>query len=118
MGNFLCRTWCLFLTTTLLPALAEDLPLLSWEGQTMGSTYTVKLVDARLSEQGLAALKGEIEQRLTEINRQMSHYQPDSKLSRFNRAPAQQPFRISADFGRVLRLALDLNRSSHGAFEP
>ncbi len=84
----------------------------------MGSLYTVKIVGAQLSEAQTEALQAEVDQRLKEVNRQMSHYQPDSELSQFNRAPAQAPFKISPDFARVLRLSLDLNRRSGGAFDP
>ena len=97
---------------------AEDLPLVTWQGQTMGSTYTVKIVDAPLTEQQTEALKAEVDQRLQEVNRQMSHYQPDSELSRFNRAPANTPFKVSPEFARVVRLSLELNRRSQGAFDP
>jgi FAD:protein FMN transferase len=100
------------------PGRADDLPLVTWQGQTMGSTYTIKVVDARLTEQQTEALKAEVEQRLREVNRQMSHYQPDSELSRFNRAPAKTPFRVSLEFARVVRQSLELNRLSHGAFDP
>jgi FAD:protein FMN transferase len=97
---------------------AADLPLITWEGQTMGCTYTVKIVDAPLSPQQIEALKTEVDQRLKEVNRQMSHYQPDSDLSRFNRAPAGVPFKVPPEFARVVRQALELNRLSQGAFDP
>ncbi len=84
----------------------------------MGSAYTVKLIDAPLTAPQIEALKAEVDQRLKEVNRQMSHFQPDSELSRFNRAPANTPFKVSPDFARVVRLALELNRRSQGAFDP
>ncbi len=52
------------------------------------------------------------------LHRQMSHYQPDSELSRFNRAPAPTPVKISPEFARVVRFTLDLCRRSHGALDP
>lgn len=84
----------------------------------MGSTYTVKVVGTSLAAPELESLKQAVDARLKEVNRQMSHYQPASELARFNRAPAQQPCRISADFARVLRIAMDLSRQSGGAFDP
>lgn len=100
------------------PCGAEELPLVSWQGQTMGTVYTVKIAGAALSEPQLEALQTEADRRLAELNRQMSHYQPDSELSRFNRAPARVPFRVSAEFARVIRFALDICRRSGGAFDP
>jgi FAD:protein FMN transferase len=84
----------------------------------MGSTYTVKIVDSRPTEQQIEALKAEVDQQLKEVNRQMSHYQQDSELSRFNRAPAGTPFKVSPEFAHVMRQALELNRRSDGAFDP
>jgi FAD:protein FMN transferase len=84
----------------------------------MGCTYVVKIVDASLSAPQLDALKTEVDQRLKEVNRQMSHYQADSDLSRFNAAPANKPFKVPPEFVRVVRQALELNRLSAGAFDP
>jgi thiamine biosynthesis lipoprotein len=97
---------------------AADLPLVTWQGRTMGSDYTVKIVGTNLAPEQIETLKTEVDQRLKEVNRQMSHYQPDSELSQFNRAPANKPFKVSPEFARVVRLALELNRRSGGAFDP
>ena len=97
---------------------AADLPLIVWQGWTMGSPYTVKVVGTNLTQARTDTLKAEVEDRLKEVNRQMSHYQPDSELSRFNRAPANMPFKVSPEFARVLRFSLELNRRSHGVFDP
>lgn len=99
-------------------ACAADLPMVRWEGRTMGSPYTVQVVGLESAPERVEALKAEVEQRLQELNRQMSHYQPDSELSRFNRAPAHAPFKVSAEFARVVRFSLELSRRSQGAFDP
>ncbi len=97
---------------------AADLPVIGWQGRTMGSPYTVKIVGTNLTPAQTDALKAEVEERLKEVNRQMSHYQPDSELSRFNRAPANTPFKVSPEFARVVRFSLELYRRSQGAFDP
>ena len=97
---------------------AEDLPLVSWQGRTMGSPYTVKIVDGKLSEMQVNALKAEIENKLKEVNLQMSNYIPESELSRFNQAPVNAPFKVSPDFARVVRFGLELSSMSDGAFDP
>ena len=48
----------------------------------------------------------------------MPHYQPDSELSRFNVAPPNAPFRVSPEFGAVVRFSLEPWRTSGGAFDP
>jgi FAD:protein FMN transferase len=90
----------------------------SWGGPTMGSTYSVKLADAPLSAAEVDQLKADTEKLLEEVNRQMSHFQPDSEISRFNRSTSTAPFKVSADFANVTRFALELYHRSGGAFDP
>jgi thiamine biosynthesis lipoprotein len=97
---------------------AADRPVIGWQGRTMGTVYSVRLVDAKLAPQQLEELETEIEERLEEINRQMSNYLPDSEVSRFNRAPANEPFKVSPEFASVVRFSLELARRSNGAFDP
>jgi len=99
-------------------AQAADFPVTAWQGQTMGSPYTVKVVGVALDEKETATLKSEVEQTLREVNRQMSHYQPDSELSQFNRAPANKPFKVSSEFARVVRFTLDVCEQTRGALDP
>jgi thiamine biosynthesis lipoprotein len=84
----------------------------------MGSDYHITIAHVALDGPALEHLKAAIDARLREVNRQMSHYQPDSELSRFNAAPQGVPFRVSADFARVTRFALDLWQRSDGVFDP
>jgi len=118
--GFNARSLLAVLLAAFLPFVlpAADLPLVTWTGETMGSEYTVKIVGTNLAEAPIGVLKKEVDDRLKEVNRQMSHYIPDSELSRFNRAPASQPFQMSPEFARVLGFSLDLNRRSNGAFDP
>ena len=99
-------------------SVGAEFPISTWQGETMGSIYTVKIVGTNLPPVDLEVLKKEVDAQLKEINRQMSHYEPESELSRFNRAAADTPIKISTEFARVLRFALDLNRDSGGAFDP
>lgn len=99
-------------------ARAADFPVTAWQGRTMGSPYTVQIAGLVLDEKAAAAVREEIEETLREVNRQMSHYQPDSELSRFNRAPANQPFKVSPEFARVVRFTLDICRQTRGALDP
>ena len=91
---------------------------LAWEGRTMGTFYSVKIAGVEQNDRLVADLRAAVEQRFDEINRHMSHYQPDSELSQFNRSTSLAPFRVSADFAMITRRALELNRASGGAFDP
>lgn len=84
----------------------------------MGSPYTVQVVGTNLAAAQVEALQAEVEQRLQEVNRQMSHYQTNSELSQFNRAAAGKPFKVSPEFARVVRFSLEMDRRSGGVFDP
>jgi thiamine biosynthesis lipoprotein len=87
-------------------------------GNTMGTTYEVKLPDANLKARGIRTLQSELETLLADINQQMSTYVPDSEISRFNQSTSTAPFKVSADFAQVLREALALSAETDGAFDP
>jgi len=74
---------------------AAELPVMRWDGRTMGSPYTVQIVGINLSPEQTGQLKQDIEARLRAINRQMSHYQSDSA-----------------------RFSLELSSRSQGVFDP
>jgi len=97
---------------------AEDHPVIRWTGQAMGSPYTIQVVDAKMDDMQVMALKAEVGQRLKDLNQQVSHYLPDSEISKFNHAPANQPFKISPDLVRLMKFSLELNRQSQGSWDP
>lgn len=101
-----------------LTSYAAELPLVAWHGRTMGSPYTIQIAGTNLAQAQIEDLRAKMEQTLTEVNRQMSHYVPESELSRFNRTPTCSPFKVSPAFARVTRFALEMSRRSAGAFDP
>ncbi len=86
-------------------------------GETMGTTWSVKLVDLP-SGATLTSVREDIELLLETINRQMSTYRPDSDISRFNQAEAGSWHALPADFWRVIRYSLQLAEDTGGAFDP
>ena len=58
---------------------------MSLGGKTMGTTYSVKLVDVPHAIEK-STLAREIDGLLETVDRRMSTYRPDSELSRFNRS--------------------------------
>jgi len=102
--------------------LAEPPPrLLNFGGQTMGTTYHVKVVAGsreQQSDETKARLAKVIDDALSEVDGAMSTYRPESELSRFNGAPADTDFALSADTAAVVALALEVSQLSGGAFDP
>lgn len=90
----------------------------AWTGATMGTTYSIRLAGSALTRSQLVDLRAEVDRALAEVNRQMSHYDPDSELSRFNRSRSTAPFAVSAPFASVVRFAVELHRRSGGLFDP
>jgi len=82
----------------------------------MGSVW--RLVLAATPAAPLAVVQARIEVCLAALVRQMSHWEPDSELSRFNRLSPGQWQTLSPDFAQVMRLALRVAEQSDGAFDP
>ncbi len=84
-------------------------------GRTMGTTWTVKVGGLCPAP---AAVKAAVVQRLGILVAQMSHWERDSEISRFNGAAAGARMRIGEDFQAVMACALNVARLSGGAFDP
>jgi thiamine biosynthesis lipoprotein len=113
------RINALFLTliTLLFSGCAKEKQYDRWTGITMGTTYSVRLVQP-VGIDLFNRLKSEINDGLAEINHQMSPWEKESEISRFNRRPADSPQELSPAFALVVQNALSLNRASGGAFDP
>lgn len=85
-------------------------------GQTMGTTYSVKLGPSA-QPVDLLQVSGEIEKELKSVNSQMSTYLTTSELSRFNQQTSDDWFAVSAETAEVVDLALKLTEQSDGAFD-
>jgi len=85
-------------------------------GDTMGTYWRVRLAAAPTLD--LGAVRTAIAGRLDSIVGDMSHWVPDSLLSRFNAAPGGSWTALPADFAAVIKAGLDLSERSDGAFDP
>ncbi len=82
----------------------------------MGTSWCVKLVASPRAE--LHGLHAGIQQRLDLVVAQMSQWEADSDLSRFNRAVAGTWHALPTEFFEVLSCALEIARDSGGAYDP
>lgn len=85
-------------------------------GETMGTSWTVR---ASLPD-GVDAVHADaaIETVLAQMIAELSHWQPDSAISRFNRSPQGMWLAMAPALDRVLAAALDIAHASSGAFDP
>lgn len=89
--------------------------IFAYQGQTMGTTFTVKWVSSNTALD--SKLAAQIDQLLIDINHSMSTYQNDSELSRINQRPAAESVTLSVGLTQVLKQALEISHSSGGAFD-
>ncbi|MEO8365533.1 MAG: FAD:protein FMN transferase [Pseudoxanthomonas sp.] len=82
----------------------------------MGTSWCVKLVAPPRAD--LHALHATIQGRLDVVVAQMSSWETDSDLSRFNRAAAGTWHALPDEFLEVLSCALEIARESDGAYDP
>jgi len=86
------------------------------DGLTMGTSWSVRLVaDPRLD---LPRLRLGVQRELDAIVAQMSHWEPESDLGRFNRAEAGSWQPLPEAFFEVLSYALEVAEASGGAYDP
>lgn len=85
-------------------------------GITMGTGWRVRL--AVPIGEDLAELERAIVRRLDGLVAEMSHWEPESLLSRFNRAPAGSWSVLPPDFAAVIAAVLEVAARSGGAFDP
>ncbi|MFT5697920.1 MAG: thiamine biosynthesis lipoprotein [Desulforhopalus sp.] len=84
-------------------------------GETMGTTYSIKIMTGRFDRPD--HLSDLVDARLQEINASMSTYIADSEISTFNDSTEKLPFTPSADFLKVMRVAMDIHKRSGGAWD-
>ena len=85
-------------------------------GETMGTSWCVKLAASPRAD--LHVLHAGIQQQLDAVVAQMSSWETDSNLSRFNRAAADTWHELPDEFFEVLSCALEIARDSDGAYDP
>jgi thiamine biosynthesis lipoprotein len=90
---------------------------MSITGKTMGTIFSIKIVDDKNLSNDYYFLESEINELLKEINRQMSTYIKDSEISRFNDYDSTGWFNISYNFASLLKTALEVSSISEGAFD-
>jgi thiamine biosynthesis lipoprotein len=86
-------------------------------GHTMGTSYSIK-ISGKIEKSVLQPLTQRIESELDAINRQMSTWDDQSEISRFNHSRSTNAFPCSEAFSRVVQRALELSDSTKGAFDP
>lgn len=112
MGRFWLAA--LFLMAAPVFAASEG-TLLQLQGKSMGTTWSAKMIPPR--EVSAEQLNRSIQAALDSVVAQMSTWQEDSDISRWNQAAAGW-WPIPDDFFEVLRHAMTLAEETQGAYDP
>lgn len=104
-----------FLLLALISGCSKQPQIVSHQGLTMGTSFTVKWVSSSAAVD--EKLPAQIDQLLVEVNNSMSTYQKDSELSRINQMTAGESVMLSEGLAEVLNKALEISHSSAGAFD-
>lgn len=85
-------------------------------GATMGTTYSIVAIDKdrALSE---PQIRRAVEAALRDVDTQMSNWNPESELSRFNTQTGTAPVSVSPDLARVMTAAETVHLASDGRFD-
>uniref|UniRef100_UPI0030DAE66E FAD:protein FMN transferase n=2 Tax=Comamonas sp. MYb396 TaxID=2745302 RepID=UPI0030DAE66E len=95
---------------------AQDGSLHSLQGATMGTTWSLRLVNPDYAP--LAPVQALVQQTLDAVIAQMSNWEADSCLSRFNAADAGSWHVLPPELAQVLDAALYWARACDGAYDP
>ncbi|MEE8340864.1 MAG: FAD:protein FMN transferase [Candidatus Neomarinimicrobiota bacterium] len=91
--------------------------IITINGNTMGTSYSIKIVNKlpKHIDKNIAKIK--IDSVLRVVNQQMSTYITESEISRFNRLISKDWFTVSSEFHDVIVAAHQISNLTEGAFD-
>ena len=102
---------CIFLLAT-----SANAETLKFTGETMGTYYSIVIDGA--AEPAREEIQSQIDTCLADINRQMSTWDPNSEISRFNQSEGTDWFPVSPEFAMVVAESIRVHKLTNGAFDP
>ncbi len=99
-----------------LAACKPGASVLEFSGETMGTTYIVRVVD-RGNTLGRTALGAAIDRALGDVTAEMSNWGAGSEVSVFNAAMTTEPVAVSPGLVEVVSAAEEVRRASEGRFD-
>lgn len=87
-------------------------------GQTMGTYFSIVVDGAKVNEEETRQLQLDVESVLADVNRQMSTWDEQSEISKFNKSDSTEWFAVSEAFAKVVTEAKQIYQQTDGAFDP
>lgn len=104
----------LLVTLLLCACDAKDSTEFSYSGNSMGTQFSVKLIDGSIDNDVLAVA---IETALTDVEKMMSTFHAQSEISQFNSSNTTDWYEVSREFCLSVEEALALSAFTSGAFD-
>jgi thiamine biosynthesis lipoprotein len=98
-------------------ATTVDVRGVSIAGDTMGTTYHVKVVGAAVDAAAQTRLQAAVDATLASVLADMSTYDPESALSKFNHSPSTDPQTVPPALLKVVQTSQAIHTASDGAFD-
>lgn len=92
-------------------------PYVTLAGETMGTTWEVKLASDDLGPQEIRAAGATVQSALDDVVALMSTWEPDSEISRFNAHPVSDPFPVSPRTVEVMAAAQRVSEMTRNGFD-
>ncbi|HIL00771.1 MAG TPA: FAD:protein FMN transferase [Myxococcales bacterium] len=92
-------------------------PYVAFSGNTMGTTWNVKVAGDGLGPDAMRLIGAGIDTALDDVVGRMSTWEKDSELSRFNATESTGPFSVSPPVLELLGVAQRVSLLSEGAFD-
>lgn len=114
--SVLAKAWLVLIGLAFLVSCSDAPKQIAFSGVTMGTTYSITLFskDPRHTE---TEIRKKVETVLAQVNAQMSTYDPESELSRFNQHQSTDPVVISRALERVVTRALEVSEQTGGLLD-
>ena len=94
----------------------DPVNLIELKGSTMGTTYSIKFFPLHGSLDSLK-IANKVDSLLLNINNQMSTWDNDSEISKFNKWVSLEPYYVSNEFLEVVSNSLSISKQTKGYFD-
>jgi len=95
----------------------QNLQIIDLNGKTMGTTYSISIVNKSGQSENSKLLQAQIDSILIDVNNIFSNYIESSELSSINRYRSKKPIDISEEMEEVLIQAAQVYKASKGKFD-
>jgi len=109
---FICISFLIFYSNGFSAFASQEYTL---SGKTMGTFYTIKFISSK--KHSLPLWKARVDQRLKDINKRLSMYDPKSELSLFNLQKTGTKIKVSSDLYANLLTAKKLYELTDGSWD-